>query len=37
MKFEKAYDGLFLVSKKRYYGKSYETEKSAPKYEGKGL
>lgn len=23
MKFEKAYESLFLVSKKRYYGKSY--------------
>jgi len=26
MKFEKVYESLFLVSKKRYYGKSYETE-----------
>lgn len=37
MKFEKSYDGLFLVAKKRYYGKMYESEKSQPKYEGKGL
>ena len=37
MKFEKAYDGLFLVAKKRYYGKFYEDENSSPKFEGKGL
>ncbi len=37
MKFEKVYDGLFLVAKKRYYGKMYESENSKPKYEGKGL
>lgn len=37
MKFEKSYDGLFLVAKKRYYGKMYESEKSQAKYEGKGL
>lgn len=37
MKFEKVYESLFLVSKKRYYGKSYESAQSAPKYEGKGL
>jgi DNA polymerase elongation subunit (family B) len=37
MKFEKVYDGLFLVAKKRYYGKMYESESSGPKYEGKGL
>jgi DNA polymerase zeta len=37
MKFEKVYESLFLMSKKRYYGKSYETANSAPKYEGKGV
>lgn len=37
MKFEKVYDGLFLVAKKRYYGKMYESETSIPKHEGKGL
>jgi DNA polymerase zeta len=37
MKFEKVYESLFLVSKKRYYGKSYETSDSEPKYEGKGV
>lgn len=37
MKFEKVYDGLFLVAKKRYYGKMYESEKACPKYEGKGV
>lgn len=37
MKFEKVYESLFLVSKKRYYGKSYETAEGIPKYEGKGI
>ncbi len=37
MKFEKVYESLVLVSKKRYYGKSYETGQSGAKYEGKGL
>lgn len=37
MKFEKVYDGLFLVAKKRYYGKFYEDENSPAKFEGKGL
>ena len=37
MKFEKVYDGLFLVAKKRYYGKSYEPGSKVPKFEGKGL
>lgn len=37
MKFEKVYESLVLVSKKRYYGKSYEAPNTEPKYEGKGL
>ncbi len=37
MKFEKVYESLVLVSKKRYYGKSYESAQCAAKYEGKGL
>lgn len=37
MKFEKVYESLVLVSKKRYYGKSYEAPNTQPKYEGKGL
>lgn len=37
LKFEKVYDGLVLVAKKRYYGKCYERFKGPAKYEGKGL
>ena len=37
LKFEKVYESLIMVSKKRYYGKRYETFGGEPKYEGKGL
>jgi DNA polymerase zeta len=37
LKFEKVYDNLILVAKKRYYGRCYEKPNSQPKYEGKGL
>lgn len=37
LKFEKVYDSLVLVAKKRYYGRCFEKFGGAPKYEGKGL
>jgi DNA polymerase zeta len=37
LKFEKVYDGLVLVSKKRYYGKCFDKLNGNAKYEGKGL